>query len=68
MVPRSTRGDRYRRDAMSEPLPTAAPKPLVCETPRHAIFSECPHCGAGMRPEHAHYRCSGCGWRDSCCD
>ncbi|HEY5173405.1 MAG TPA: hypothetical protein VIK54_16910 [Acidimicrobiia bacterium] len=25
-------------------------------------------CGAGMRPEHAHYRCPACGWRDSCCD
>jgi hypothetical protein len=31
-------------------------------------FSECPHCAGEMRPEHAHYRCAGCGWRDSCCD
>ncbi len=27
---------------------------LVCDTPMH--------------PEHAHYRCPACGWRDSCCD
>lgn len=31
-------------------------------------FEECPHCGGRLLPEHAHYRCEGCGWRDSCCD
>lgn len=48
---------------------TAAPAVGVeaCASP-HAIFSECPLCGGGMRPEHAHYRCTECGWRDSCCD
>ncbi len=40
----------------------------VCNASPHAIFSECPLCGGGMRPEHAHYRCTECGWRDSCCD
>jgi hypothetical protein len=39
-----------------------------CELSPFAIFSECPHCAGEMRPEHAHYRCSACGWRDSCCD
>lgn len=34
----------------------------------HATFSECPQCGAALTPEHAHYRCTACGWRDSCCD
>lgn len=33
-----------------------------------ATFDCCPMCGGEMAPEHAHYRCSGCGWRDSCCD
>jgi hypothetical protein len=42
--------------------------PSRCELSPFAIFSECPHCGGEMRPEHAHYRCSACGWRDSCCD
>ncbi|MBM3806230.1 MAG: hypothetical protein FJW19_06235 [Actinobacteria bacterium] len=37
-------------------------------TTRHAIFSECPHCGSALHAEHAHFKCSGCGWRDSCCD
>jgi len=31
-------------------------------------FAECPHCGSDLAPEHAHFRCTGCGWRDSCCD
>jgi len=28
----------------------------------------CGNCGSPMVPEHAHYRCAACGWRDSCCD
>lgn len=28
----------------------------------------CWNCGLEMQPEHAHYRCRACGWRDSCCD
>jgi len=39
----------------------------TCST-RFAIFSECPQCGHALHPEHAHYKCAGCGWRDSCCD
>jgi hypothetical protein len=27
----------------------------------------CPTCQISMRPEHAHYRCPQCGYRDSCC-
>lgn len=27
----------------------------------------CPNCSTLMTPEHAHYRCSTCGYRDSCC-
>ncbi|MBV8757344.1 MAG: hypothetical protein JO257_08725 [Deltaproteobacteria bacterium] len=25
----------------------------------------CPNCSAQMLPEHAHYRCPACGYRDS---
>ena len=28
---------------------------------------QCPTCGTAMQPEHAHYRCLRCGYRDSCC-
>ncbi len=38
-----------------------------CST-RFAIFTECPQCGHALHAEHAHYKCAGCGWRDSCCD
>lgn len=31
-------------------------------------YPECPMCGSELFPEHAHFKCSGCGWRDSCCD
>lgn len=29
---------------------------------------QCMWCGGPMRPEHAHYKCTACGQRDSCCD
>ncbi|MFY9588170.1 MAG: hypothetical protein WAT66_12020 [Actinomycetota bacterium] len=32
------------------------------------LSTTCGMCGEEMRPEHAHYRCPSCGWRDSCCD
>ena len=35
---------------------------------RYGTFTECPLCGNGLIPEHAHYKCTTCGWRDSCCD
>jgi hypothetical protein len=31
------------------------------------LASMCPTCGTLMQPEHAHYRCATCGYRDSCC-
>ena len=31
-------------------------------------YPECPLCGGDLFPEHAHFKCAGCGWRDSCCD
>ncbi|MFT3694918.1 MAG: hypothetical protein QM831_17340 [Kofleriaceae bacterium] len=27
----------------------------------------CPTCMIEMQPEHAHYKCAQCGYRDSCC-
>ncbi len=34
----------------------------------HGTYPECPLCGSDLFAEHAHFKCSGCGWRDSCCD
>jgi len=36
--------------------------------PASDLSVTCLVCGSDMRPEHAHYRCPACGWRDSCCD
>jgi hypothetical protein len=47
---------------------TAAADLASCRRSPLGTFAECPQCGGDMRPEHAHYRCAGCGWRDSCCD
>lgn len=35
---------------------------------RYGTFSECQLCGGPLTPEHAHFKCRACGWRDSCCD
>ncbi|MGA0863737.1 MAG: hypothetical protein ACO3RB_07580 [Ilumatobacteraceae bacterium] len=39
----------------------------ACRT-RFGTFPECPLCGGDLKPEHAHFKCFSCGWRDSCCD
>jgi len=31
------------------------------------LDTTCPTCNTPMRPEHAHYKCPRCGYRDSCC-
>jgi hypothetical protein len=46
------------------PFEDSTPSARSC----HATFASCPHCDGDMKPEHAHYRCVTCGWRDSCCD
>jgi hypothetical protein len=56
------------------PFPPVAPTCGVAaaggawERSPFGTFDECPMCGDAMAPEHAHFRCVGCGWRDSCCD
>jgi Zn finger protein HypA/HybF involved in hydrogenase expression len=52
---------------------TAVP-PRVSDAPEAAIdpvkhcdlSTTCPQCDSQMRPEHAHYRCEKCGYRDAC--
>ena len=61
--------DRQRTAKLMAPMAiedNAARSP-ECHSP-FGVFEECPHCGGRMAPEHAHYRCEACGWRDSCCD
>ena len=47
-----------------EPAPAAD---AACRS-NLGTFAECPLCGGGLTPEHAHFKCRFCGWRDSCCD
>ena len=69
--------------AVATVAPTAVSKPpavvVTAETaepaPEQAAHCEkqcdlsttCPNCGSQMLPEHAHYKCAACGYRDSCC-
>ena len=55
----ATTGSEYLPD--NRELGIEIPNPLRC-------FSECPLCGSSIIPEHAHFKCAKCGWRDSCCD
>jgi len=54
--------------AISAP-PRVQPKAEAALDPvKHCDLSTtCPQCDSQMQPEHAHYRCSHCGYRDSCC-
>ncbi|HEY1556663.1 MAG TPA: hypothetical protein VGF94_17630 [Kofleriaceae bacterium] len=47
------------REAQASDDPAAKP---ACD-----LSTTCPSCGGQMQPEHAHYRCPTCGYRDSCC-
>ncbi|MEM8925186.1 MAG: hypothetical protein AAGD35_16905 [Actinomycetota bacterium] len=63
-----TPSDHGTSTASTAAPPVAAPSAQRCETSRFAVFAACPQCDGEMAPEHAHYRCTVCGWRDSCCD
>lgn len=72
---RFPRGSLVSFKAISIVAPTAVAKPDSSQAepaPDGAqaecnLSTTCPSCGAEMRPEHAHYKCPACGYRDSCC-
>jgi tRNA(Ile2) C34 agmatinyltransferase TiaS len=49
--------------------PTTISEPIAepAEAVKCELSTVCPDCGVDMSPEHAHYRCPSCGYRDSCC-
>jgi transposase len=51
------------------PIVVAKAEAEVAEPPCEAadLSTTCPSCATQMQPEHAHYRCPACGYRDSCC-
>jgi hypothetical protein len=63
-VPAEAGGASAAASATAVPAATAAA--IACATPRD-LSTTCPSCGTQMQPEHAHYRCGTCGYRDSCC-
>jgi hypothetical protein len=52
---------------MAEPDVATTPAPALPDRSCD-LSTVCLACGTPMQPEHAHYRCLACGWRDSCCD
>jgi hypothetical protein len=48
----------------TRPQPQVQKPVKACPTD---LSIQCPECGTKMQPEHAHYRCLACGYRDSCC-
>jgi hypothetical protein len=60
-----------RMPTQQSPSASAAQRPAVKDTEIKAcptdLSIQCPTCGTQMQPEHAHYRCLRCGYRDSCC-
>jgi Zn finger protein HypA/HybF involved in hydrogenase expression len=55
--------DRFPRGT----LPPAAYEQLAAKKQSCDLSITCPTCNTAMQPEHAHYRCAKCGYRDSCC-
>jgi hypothetical protein len=54
-------------NAVSKP-PTVINADDSQEPPEQCDLSiTCPNCNIEMQPEHAHYKCAACGYRDSCC-
>ena len=47
--------------------PEASAEPVAEPTKACDLSTTCPSCNTQMQPEHAHYRCPACGYRDSCC-
>jgi tRNA(Ile2) C34 agmatinyltransferase TiaS len=52
--------------ATRAPVAIAREEPAEIE-PACDLTTTCPTCLVEMQPEHAHYKCPRCGYRDSCC-
>lgn len=54
---------------VAKPPTTIERTATTSQSPRGTcdLAMTCPNCSTLMQPEHAHYRCGTCGYRDSCC-
>ena len=63
----------FRAIATVAPHAVVVKSELVMESvepvrqPACDLTTTCPTCMVEMQPEHAHYKCPSCGYRDSCC-
>lgn len=66
---RFPRGSLSDFRAVATVAPQAVAKPAAEEPPKQCadLSTTCPNCSTEMLPEHAHYKCPACGYRDSCC-
>ncbi|MDB4959576.1 MAG: hypothetical protein JWO36_7145 [Myxococcales bacterium] len=53
-------------NAVTRPEPPKQVEPEA-RKPECDLSTTCPSCSTLMQPEHAHYKCGNCGYRDSCC-
>jgi hypothetical protein len=53
--------------AVSKPPTVVAPEASAEPDKQCDLSTTCPNCSTEMQPEHAHYKCAACGYRDSCC-
>jgi hypothetical protein len=54
-------------NAIARPPVTVAPTVTAEPVQSCDLTTTCPTCMIEMQPEHAHYKCPLCGYRDSCC-
>jgi len=54
---------------VTKPPTTIEQAATAAQSPRGTcdLAMTCPNCSTLMQPEHAHYKCGTCGYRDSCC-
>ena len=67
--PKPARAPEAEIEKPAEAQPGRQPGLTEARSPNRAcdLDTACPRCGTMMEPEHAHYRCRKCGYRDSCC-
>ncbi|HEY1549149.1 MAG TPA: hypothetical protein VGG28_15095 [Kofleriaceae bacterium] len=61
----------YAFNAVATVAPVAiareSSEPVAAPAQECDLTTTCPTCMIEMQPEHAHYKCPKCGYRDSCC-
>ncbi len=70
-MPADLRADDRHRVGVADRAAMPPRSPVAARTGSRSpqgTFAWCPVCDGRLEPEHAHFRCTGCGWRDGCCD